>query len=62
MEFTLFSRKFKHRYLPIRNENQKIFLIPYSTLDKHSNDTSLNSLQWIYRSAKTDRKKNYKSI
>ena len=53
-EFTLFSRKFKPRYLPIKNENQKNFLIPYSTLDKLSNDTSLNSLRWIYRSAKID--------
>ena len=53
-EFTLFSRKFKPRYLPVKNENQKIFLIPYSTLDKLSNDTSLNSLRWIYRSAKID--------
>ena len=33
---------------------KKIFLIPYSTLDKFSNDTSLNSLRWIYRSAKID--------
>ena len=33
---------------------KKIFLIPYSTLDKLSNDTSLNSLRWIYRSAKID--------
>ena len=53
-EFTLFSRKFKPRYLPVKNENQKIFLIPYSTLDKLSNGTSLNSLRWIYRSAKID--------
>ena len=53
-EFTLFSPKFKPRYLPVKNKNQKIFLIPYSTLDKLSNDTSLNSLRWIYRSAKID--------
>ena len=33
---------------------REIFLIPYSTLDKLSNDTSLNSLRWIYRSAKID--------
>ena len=31
---------------------KKIFLIPYSTLDELSNDTSLNSLRWIYRAAK----------
>ena len=53
-EFTLFSRKFKPRYLPVKNENKKNFLIPYSTLDKLSNDTSLKSLRWIYRSAKID--------
>ena len=53
-EFTLFSRKFNPRYLPVTNKNQKNFLIPYSTLDKLSNDTSLNSLRWIYRSAKID--------
>ena len=51
-EFTLFSRKFKPRYPLLKNENQKIFLILYSTLEKLSNDTSLNSLRWIYRSAK----------
>ena len=33
---------------------KKIFLIPHSTLDKLSNDTSLISLRWIYRSAKID--------
>ena len=44
-EFTLFSRKFKPRYLPVKNENKKIFLVPYSTLDKPSNDTSFNSLR-----------------
>ena len=33
---------------------KKIFLIPYSTLGKLSNDTSLNSLRRIYRSAKID--------
>ena len=33
---------------------KKIFLIPYSTLDELSNGTSLNSLRWIYRSAKID--------
>ena len=33
---------------------KKIFLIPHSTLDKLSNDTNLNSLRWIYRSAKID--------
>ena len=33
---------------------KKIFLIPYFTLNKLSNDTSLNSLRWIYRSAKID--------
>ena len=33
---------------------KKNFLIPYSTLDRLSNDTSLNSLRWIYRSAKID--------
>ena len=33
---------------------KKIFLIPNSMLDKLSNDTSLNSLRWIYRSAKSD--------
>ena len=33
---------------------KKIFLIPYSALDKLSNDTSLNSLRWIYRSVKID--------
>ena len=53
MEFALFSRKLKPRYLPVKNENQKkIFIVPYSTLDKLSNDISLNSLRWIYRSAK----------
>ena len=31
---------------------KKIFLIPYSTLDKLSNDTSVNSLRWLYRSDK----------
>ena len=42
-EFTLFSRKFKPRYLPVKNENQKNFqshilrwtsflMIPVSTL------------------------------
>ena len=31
-----------------------IFLIPNSTLDKLSNDTSLNSLRWMNRSAKID--------
>ena len=42
---------------------KKIFLIPYSTLDKLSNDTSLNSLRWIYRSAKIDwTKKTHLSI
>ena len=53
-DFTLFSRKFKHRYLPVKNQNKKIFLVPYSTLDELSTDTSLNSLRWIYRSAKID--------
>ena len=53
-EFTLFSQKFKPRYLPVKTKIKKIFLIPYSTLDKLSNDTSLNSLRWIYRSAKID--------
>ena len=54
-EFTLFSRKFKPGYLPVKNENQKkIFLVSYSTLDKLSNDTSLNFLRLIYRSAKID--------
>ena len=33
---------------------KKTFLISYSTVDKLSNDTSLNSLRWIYRSAKID--------
>ena len=33
---------------------KKIFLIPYSMLEKVSNDTSLNSLRWIYRSAEID--------
>ena len=33
---------------------KKIFLIQYFTLDKLSNDASLNSLRWIYRSAKID--------
>ena len=51
-EFTLFSRKFKPRYLPVKNENKKIFLIPYSTLDKLSNDTSLNSLKTVEYSQK----------
>ena len=62
-EFTLFSQKFKPRYLPFEKENQKKILIPYSTLDKLSNDTSLNSLRWIYRSAKIDwTKKTHLSI
>ena len=64
-EFTLFSRKFNPRYLPVKNENQKKKnLIPYSTLDKLSNDTSLKSLRWIYRSAKIDwtKKKTYLSL
>ena len=37
---------------------KKIFLIPYSTMDKLSNYNSLNSLRWIYRSAKIDWTKN----
>ena len=42
---------------------KKIFLIPYSTLGKLSNDTSLNSLLWIYWSAKIDwTKKTHLSI
>ena len=53
-EFTLFSQKFKPWYLPVKNKNQKISFIPYFTLDKLSNDTSLNSLRWIHRSAKID--------
>ena len=44
-EFTLFSRKFKPQYLPVKNENKKNLLNPYFTRDKLSNDTSLNSLR-----------------
>ena len=35
-------------------KQKKIFLIPYSTLDGLSNDTTHNSLRWLYRSAKID--------
>ena len=40
--------------LKIFKKINKIFLFSYSTLDKLSNDTSLNSLRLIYRSAKID--------
>ena len=33
---------------------EKIFLIPYFALDGLFNDTTHNSLRWIYRSAKID--------
>ena len=33
---------------------KKIFLIPYWTLDGLFNDTTHNSLRWIYRSVKID--------
>ena len=39
-------------------KTKKSFLIPNSTLDTLSNDTRLNSLQWIYRSAEIDWTKN----
>ena len=51
---SLYFLKFKPQYLPVKTENKKNFLTPFSTLDKLSNDTSLNSLRWIYRSAKID--------
>ena len=37
-----------------KRKSKKIFLIPYSTPDKLSYDTSLNCPRWIYRSAKID--------
>ena len=48
----------KPLYLPIKRWNQKIFWIQYSTLDGLCNDTTHNSLPWLYRSAKIDWTKN----
>ena len=63
-EFTLFSRKFKPRYLPVGNENQKkIFLIPrwtsflvipVSTLyDEYIDRSKLTEKKpsWVYSSS-----------
>ena len=39
------SQKFKTQYLALENEIKKIFLIPYSTLDGLSNDTTHSHLR-----------------
>ena len=52
-EIGLISTKILSSITPYKKRKlKKIFLIPYSTRDELSNDTSLNSLRWIYRSAK----------
>ena len=57
-EFTLFSRKFTPRYLPVKNENQKNLFNSIFYAGQAFNDTSLNSLRWKYQSAKIALTKN----
>ena len=54
MEFGLLFTKLFTSIFPCKKGKLKIFLIPYSTLDGFSNDTSHSSLRWVYRSGRID--------
>ena len=62
-EYRLQCTIFKSLITPCKKQSRKSFLIPYSTLEDLSNDTTYNFLRWLYWSAKFDStKKTHLSI